>query len=378
LSSSGRWHQTLFPESVERLFGWTPSMAEHASGRVNLIGEHTDYNGGFVLPAAIPQRTIAVVARREDRHVRVWSSDVGGEQPQAFSLGAEERGRGWVDYVQGVTWALQRRGARIGGFELALVSNVPLGAGLSSSAALEVSVLRALRRLFDLELDDVTLAKIGQQAEVEFVGAPVGIMDQMAASLAPAEGALFIDTRTLAYEVVLLPAGTGLVVINSGVAHNHAAGDYRTRRAECERAAAALGVRELRDVGVAETDRVMALPEPLGRRARHVVTENARVLEAVAAMKAGDAVRLGELFNASHDSQRDDYEVSVPEVDLLVDLARAEPSVFGARLTGGGFGGSIVVLVPEASAADVAARVAAEYERRSGRPATILVPTSSP
>ena len=199
---------------------------------------------------------------------------------------------------------------------------MPLGSGLSSSAALEVAVLRGLRDLFGLALDDVRLAQLGQRAENDFVGAPVGVMDQMAASLADDRTALFLDTRTLRYEQVPLPDGGALVVINSGVAHNHASGDYRTRRAECERAAAALGVPQLRDLGPADLPRVAALPEPLDRRARHVVTEDERVLESVAAMKAGDLRRLGELFTASHASQRDDFEVSVPEIDLLVDLAQ--------------------------------------------------------
>jgi galactokinase len=199
-------------------------------------------------------------------------------------------------------------------------------------------------------------------------------MDQMAASLADAHTALFLDTRTLAHERVPLPGGGALVVINSGVAHNHASGDYRTRRAECERAAEALGVAQLRDCTTDDLPRVMALPAPLDRRARHVITENQRVLDAVDAMRGQDLPRLGALFYESHASQRDDFEVSVPEIDLLVDLTGDDPFVFGARLTGGGFGGSVVLLVREGAASAVAARVAAAYDARSGRTATILVP----
>ena len=199
-------------------------------------------------------------------------------------------------------------------------------------------------------------------------------MDQMAASLADDHTALFLDTRTLQYEQVPLPPGAALVVINSGVAHNHASGDYRTRRGECERAAQALGVPQLRDLGVEDLPRVERLPDPIHRRARHVITENHRVLESVAAMKAGDLRRLAELFDASHASQRDDFDVSVPEIDLLVSLAQAEPGVYGARLTGGGFGGSIVALVEENAAPGVASRVATAYRDRSGRQATVLVP----
>jgi galactokinase len=362
-------------EAFLRLYGTEPTVRSQAHGRVNLIGEHTDYNDGFVLPTSIPQSTIAALGKRRDGRAHVWSANLSaGDSPEVFDVGAEStRGR-WLDYVQGVTQALMREGYAIGGFDLALRSTVPLGSGLSSSAALLVAVLRGLRDLFGLEFDDVTLAKLGLRAEVDFVGAPVGIMDQMASSLAQPGVALFIDTRSLAYEQVRLPEDTELAVINSGVAHNHAAGDYRTRRAECERAAAALRVPALRDVGLDALDRVMALPDPLNRRARHVITENQRVLEAAAAMLRGDAPSLGRLFSASHASQRDDYEVSVPEVDLLVALAEAEPAVLGARLTGGGFGGSIVALVRRGEASGVTARVVSEYARRVDRVATVLVP----
>ena len=363
-------------EDFARLFGRPPAVRSEAYGRVNLIGEHTDYNDGFVLPTSIPQSTIAALAKRGDRHVRVWSGELSGDDAlETFDLGAETPRRSWIDYVQGVAQALSRAGFQIHGFDLALRSSVPLGSGLSSSAALQVAILRGLRALFELALDDVTLAKVGQRAEVDFVGAPVGIMDQMASSLAQPGVALFIDTRSLGYEQVHLPVDTELAVINSGVAHSHAAGDYRMRRAECERAAAALGVKALRDIGLESLGRVMQLPDPIDRRARHVITENQRVLDAVAAMRRGDAKALGRLFSASHASQRDDYAVSVPEVDLLVALAEAEPAVLGARLTGGGFGGSIVALVRRGEASGVAARVSAAYAKRVDRVATVLVPT---
>jgi galactokinase len=215
---------------------------------------------------------------------------------------------------------------------------------------------------------------LGQRAENEFVGAPVGIMDQMAALLAGEREALFLDTRTLSFERVPLPAAVDLVVISSGVAHRHAGGDYVTRRRECERAAEALGVRQLRDLDLHDLPRLAVLPDPLGRRARHVMTEDARVLEAVEAMRAGDARRLGRLFSASHASMRDDYAVSIPEIDLLVELAGREPDVLGARLTGGGFGGSIVALARRGTARDVAGRVAEAYACESGQTPTVLVP----
>jgi galactokinase len=366
-------------EHFTRMFHHEPDVTVSAPGRVNLIGEHTDYNGGYVLPMAIPQRTWVAISHARDRLARASSRNLGGgDRIREFSIGGEVVTKSWIDYVQGVTQALARDGHVLRGFDLAIVSDVPLGSGLSSSAALEVAVLRGLRDLFSLELDDVRLARLGQIAENDFVGAPVGVMDQMAASLADDRTALFLDTRTLEYEQVPLPDGGGLLVINSGVAHNHASGDYRTRRAECERAAAALGVPQLRDLGPADLPRVAALPDPLARRARHVVTEDERVLESVAAMKAGDLRRLGELFAASHASQRDDFEVSVREIDLLVDLAHAEPGVFGARLTGGGFGGSIVALIEAGAGARIGERVARAYRERSGGTPTILVPQAQP
>jgi galactokinase len=357
------------------LFGKPPAVAADAPGRVNLIGEHTDYNGGFVLPTAIPQRCRAELAPRTDDQVRVWS-DAGepAGPPASYRLGAEARTGRWLDYVQGITATLGRDGHRLPGFDLRLESSVPLGSGLSSSAALSVSLLRALRRAFGLALDDVQIARLGQRSENEFVGAQVGIMDPMAASLADEGTALFLDARSLDCERVPLPAAADLVVLHSGVAHNHAAGDYNTRRAECERACALLGVGQLRDLGPADLPRVEALPEPLNRRARHVVTEDERVVRAVTALRAGDLDRLGELFYASHASMRDDYAVSVPEIDLIVDLARGDPSVYGARLTGGGFGGSVVMLARRGAGRAAGERIAAEYARRSGQTPKVLVP----
>lgn len=360
--------------SFRELFGREPEVTAHAPGRVNLIGEHTDYNGGFVLPTAIPQLTRVELAVRDDGTVRAWSAQLPEESIQTYSLGSEARGRGWLDYVQGVTQAAAGAGASLRGFDLRVTSDVPLGSGLSSSAALEVSLLRALREAFSLTIDDVAIALLGQRAENDLVGAPVGVMDQMASSLAGEGIALFLDTRSLEVRRVPMPKEADLVVINSGVAHNHAAGDYRTRRAECERAAALLGVAQLRDVPIGDLDRVDALPDPLNRRARHVVTEDDRVLAAVEAMNTGDVRRLGELFYASHRSMRDDYEVSVPEIDLLVELAKEDADVFGARLTGGGFGGSVVILARHGTGAAVASRIVRLYAPRAGRAATVLVP----
>jgi galactokinase len=346
-----------------------------APGRVNLIGEHTDYNGGFVLPTAIPQQTCVELIPSTDQP-NVSARSTNALESGTFVLGQEQQRGNWLDYVQGVTWALRQRDFHIpAGFELMISSDVPLGAGLSSSAALEVALLRAIRQAFGLHaLDDVTLALLGQLAENDFVGAHCGIMDQMSASLADASTALFLDARSLTYRRVPLPPQTDLVVVHSGVSHGLASGEYNTRRAECERAARELGVRQLRDLGVQDLWRLEQLPEPLCRRARHVVTENQRVLDAVAAIEARDVARLGGLFFASHASQRDDFEVSVAAVDLLVDLARADADVYGARMTGGGFGGSVVMLARHGTGRAAGERIARVYAERSGQQPSLLVP----
>jgi galactokinase len=355
------------------LYGRSPSAHGEAPGRVNLIGEHTDYNGGFVLPAAIPRRTVVDLAPREDRLVRVWSAQFPDADPLEYRLGEERRSGQWVDYVQGLTWVLASDGLRAG-FDARIESTVPLGSGLSSSAALEISLGRALRDAFQLQLDDVTLAVRGRRVETDFVGAPIGIMDQMACSLADTTSALFLDTRSLTYSRVPLPSTSALIVIDSGVTHRHAGGEYAVRREECARAAALLDVKELRDVSVDELERVNALPEPLNRRARHVVTENARVLKAVKALTACDLSATGRLFLESHASMRDDFQVSIAAIDSLVEVARGVQGVYGVRLTGGGFGGSIVALAERSRAADAAREIIQAYNRSGRSPARMLVP----
>jgi galactokinase len=341
---------------------------------VNLIGEHTDYNEGYVLPIATPQRTTVHVARRDDRRVRVSSANVPSDSAVAeYELGEERRRGSWIDYVQGVTVALREAGHAIGGFEGRIESDVPLGAGLSSSASLEVALVRALRQAFTLSLDDMATARVGHTAETAFVGAPVGIMDQMAASLATSDAALFLDTRSLAYERVLLPHSVELVVLNSGITHSHASGEYRIRRAECAEAARRLGVAALRDVALAQLA-TLSLPPPLDRRVRHVVTENARVLTMRDALVAGDVAQAGTLMNASHDSMRDDFEVSTAEIDALVAVAQDQEPVLGARLTGGGFGGCIVALVRAGEGQQTAERIVAGYADTRHRTATIMIP----
>jgi galactokinase len=369
-----RMHKRL--RTFRELYGRDPAATADAPGRVNLIGEHTDYNGGFVLPAAIPLKTRIELTPRDDRLVRVWSAQFPDAEPVEFEVGAERRSEDWADYVRGITWSLAREGA-IRGFDARVDSRVPLGSGLSSSAALEIALGRALRQVFHVPLDDVALAVAARRAETDFVGAPVGIMDQMACSLADTSGALLIDTRTLEYSAVPLPSSAALIVIDSGVTHKHAGGEYRTRRQECSEAAVALGVAELRDVAMTDLDRVAALAPPLNRRARHVVTENARVLAAVLALKAEDLEQTGRLFVESHASMRDDFEVSIPAIDALVEIACRTPGVYGARLTGGGFGGAIVALADRSRASAAADAIVHRHNDSRVGLARIVVPPST-
>jgi galactokinase len=344
-----------------------------APGRVNLIGEHTDYNGGFCLPTILPLQTRVQITPRRDQIVHV-TSDAENDHEQAFTLGEEKPAKTWVDYIAGVTWTLRRAGCHgTRGFDLRITSDIPVGKGLSSSAALEVSVLRGMRTAFSLSLSDLEIAMLGHTAETQFVGAPVGVMDQMVCSLGTQGSAFFLDAATREFHDVPMPAGTSIRIIDSGIAHHHASGNYRTRRRECEEAARALKVTKLRDLTPADLPRINALPEPLNRRARHVVTEDARVLDAVAALKAGDLRTFGALLTAAHESLRDDFEVSLAEIDWLVDLACRDPNVLGARLTGGGFGGCVLMLCTPGAPADTAERVVAKYRSEFGKKAAVLM-----
>ncbi len=373
-------HEVHEVSSFERVFQRRIEFTCTAPGRVNLMGDHTDYNGGYVLPTVIPQRTRADVASRHDRIVRVWSADVDPRDAmRVYTLGTECRQGGWIDYVQGVTHVLGREGASLTGFDLAIESTVPLGAGLSSSASLLVVVLRVLRDALRLSITDVDIARLAHRAETDFVGVPVGVMDQMVCSLGTAGSALFLDTASLQYEHVPLPVSSEWIVIHSGVHHSHATGSYRRRRQECDEASRLLGVSDLRALEGEGRQMVLArlesLPEPLSRRARHVVTENDRVLTGVEFLEVGDIQKFGKLMYASHESLRDDYEVSIDAIDGLVDVARCEPDVYGARLTGGGFGGSVVMAVRAGTASALAPRIAATYQQRWSRAPTILVPS---
>ncbi|MDQ1524160.1 MAG: galactokinase [Pyrinomonadaceae bacterium] len=353
-----------------------------APGRVNLIGEHTDYNEGFVLPMAIDRETCVAARPRADRLVRIFSVNLN--EHAEFDLdqpGERERGI-WLDYVEGVAQALERRGVRLGGADLALSSDVPVGAGLSSSAALEVSAGLALASVSGREVDPVELALAGQEAEHTYVGAKVGIMDQFIAALGRAGHALLIDCRTLETQAIPVDTTDTLVAIcDTRVKHELAASEYNTRRAECEqgvellRRAGLTNIRALRDVSEADLERYgRALPEVVGRRCRHVVSENARTLDAAAALRDGRLEEMGRLMYASHESLRDDYEVSCAELDKLVEIATSlAGATLGARMTGGGFGGCTVNLVRRDQLEHFRDTITREYTDATGRTPNIYV-----
>ena len=339
-------------ERFRTLTGRPPAVVAVAPGRVNVIGEHTDYNDGFVLPLALPLVTRVAGVRRDDGRLRLVSLQAA-QEPVEVTLEETVPGtvEGWAAYAVGAAWALRQRGVTVPGADLVVDGNVPTGAGLSSSAALECAVALALARLSGADLDGVELARVAQQAENDFVGVPCGIMDQMASTMARQSAALFLDTRSMRVRHVPLALeehGLVLLVVDPRVQHALADGAYADRRRACEGAATALGVRALRDVEPSELDGdpVASLDPVVQRRVHHVVTENARVLDVVALLDSGeDPASIGPLLTASHLSLRDDYEVSSPELDLVVDTA-LELGAHGARMTGAGFGGSAVALLP--------------------------------
>jgi galactokinase len=346
--------------SFTEIFGSTPAGAWAAPGRVNLIGEHTDYNDGFVLPFALPQRTTVEASLVDGSLWTVWSAQTG----ETVSFGPDDlvpgRIGGWAGYVAGIVWALRRSGLHSGAARLAVDSDVPVGAGLSSSAALECAVLTALVELDGLDLPVRDRPRLAQAAENGYVGMPCGIMDQSASTLCRGGYALFQDCRSLALEHIpfdLAADGLTVLVIDTRAPHRHTDNEYAVRRRTCEKAAELLGLPALRDV--TDLDAALdALPdEVMRRRVRHVVTENQRVLDTVALLRAGEVRQAGPLLTASHASMRDDYEITVPEVDTAVSAA-LDAGAHGARMTGGGFGGCVLALVDTPAADAVAAAVA--------------------
>ncbi len=359
-----------------RVFDGAPDVIVRAPGRVNLIGEHTDYNDGFVLPMAI-DFDIRVAARaRPDRLVRLYSVDL--DRRDTFSLDDVRRITPerviWADYVRGVADVLQREGYALRGMDAAITGNVPRASGLSSSAAMELAAITAFRLLGQLDLDPVKAALLGQRAENEFVGMRCGIMDQFISSLGKADHALLIDCRSLDYRPVPIPDGVRIIVTDSGVRRGLVDSAYNERRAQCEQGARLLGVRALRDVSVeifaAHEKR---LPPVVARRCKHVVTENDRTLKNVEALERGDLEAFGRAMNESHASLRDWFEVSIKELDALVEIQQSVSGCLGARLTGAGFGGCTVALVREEAVPAVIEAIQARYPARTGKTPQIYV-----
>jgi galactokinase len=353
-----------------------------APGRVNLIGEHTDYNDGFVMPAAIDLYARIAIKPRRDRKLFIRSEDFSEDvEFELDDSDASARGH-WSDYVRGVGVVLERAGYQLKGAEIAIQSDVPIGAGLSSSAAVEVATAYAMLENSELQIERVDLAKLCQRAENEFVGMRCGIMDQFISCLGQAGNALMLDCRSLDFRLLPLPEGVRLVICNTMVKHQLAAGEYNTRRAQCEAGVALLdaafpGVRALRDVTQNELEHCIDDLEDLDvaiyKRCRHVVSENARVIQAAGALERGDLSSFGELMDESHRSLRDDYEVSCPELDTMVDLANQVEGVYGARMTGGGFGGSTINLVRADCVAEFKQVLMEGYERATGLAPEIYV-----
>lgn len=367
-------------EQFKRRFSAAPKLFR-APGRVNLIGEHTDYNDGFVMPAALEQATWVAIARRNDSTVRVHSEMTGQTAEFDLDEANPQPRRDWTDYVRGVAVELAAAGHRLVGADMMIGSDVPVGAGLSSSAALEVSSGYALLRIAGIEVDLTGLALACQHAENEFVGMHCGIMDQLVACKGVAGHALMIDCRSLETRPVPIDRRGRLMICNTMVRHKLAGSEYNRRRRDCEEGVAILaraipGIRALRDVSLEALDRHRALlSDVLYRRCRHVISENARVTGAADALAAGDLRRCGQLMAASHASLRDDYEVSCHELDRMVEIASGVPGVFGARMTGGGFGGSAVALIAVEAVERFRDTVVRDYRHATGLTPAILACT---
>ena len=365
--------QSLFAEK----FGYPAIHTIQAPGRVNLIGEHTDYNDGFVLPCAIDYQTVISCSPRQDRTVRVIAADYDNQQDE-FSLDAPivtHPSQQWSDYVRGVVKHLQKRDNSFGGADLVISGNVPQGAGLSSSASLEVAVGTVFQQLYHLPLDGTQIALNGQEAENQFVGCNCGIMDQLISALGKKGSALLIDCRSLGSRAVSMPEGVSIVIINSNFKRTLVGSEYNTRREQCETGARFFQQKALRDVNIDQFNAVAHELDPVvARRVRHVLTENARTVEAASALEKGDLQRMGVLMAESHASMRDDFEITVPHIDTLVEIVKNTiGDKGGVRMTGGGFGGCVVALVPEALVPAVKEAVAAQYEAKTGIKETFYV-----
>ncbi|MCA9951929.1 MAG: galactokinase [Anaerolineales bacterium] len=348
-------------DAFEERYGERPFLIIRAPGRVNLIGEHTDYNDGFVLPMAIDRAVYMAIRPRTDGCVELYSLDY--QELGRFELAnIKHHDSGWLEYIKGTVWAMQTAGMRVCGLEGVLVGDVPLGAGLSSSAALEMATARAFTAVSNQPWNPAEMAKIGQKAENKWVGVNTGIMDQMISAAGKVDHALLIDCRSLETEAVPLPPGTTVVIMDTSTRRGLVDSAYNERREQCEAAAAFFNVSALRDLDEATFNaHAQELDDLTRRRAKHVVTENARVLKACAAMRAGDAVAFGQLMNASHASMQNDFEISNAALNTMAALARQQPGCYGARMTGGGFGGCAVALVDTDSVDDFVTAVTSAY-----------------
>ena len=370
-------------DAFSRSWGSEPQVFR-APGRVNLIGEHTDYNDGFVLPVALRHATWVAIVGRDSRRVRVRSQTIS--ESAEFHLGEKDPQprRDWTDYVRGLAITLEASGHRLVGADLLIDSDIPLGSGLSSSAAIEMATGFAMLTVSGAAFDLDDLAAAGQRTENGFIGVRSGIMDQYASCHGVPGHALLLDCRDLTARSVPLGTNTSLVIANSMVRHTHAGGEYNTRRDQCEAGVATLttvlpGIKALRDVTLSQLEANENLHDPVVfRRCRHVVTENARVLRAAEVLEAGDETGFGELMVQSHESLRDDYEVSCAELDLLVETALGIPGVLGARLTGGGFGGCTINLVRKHNVGPFSEILSAQYEKSTGIQPTIIVAEAGP
>lgn len=363
--------------SFKAVLGYAPTHIIQAPGRVNLIGEHTDYNDGFVLPCAINYQTVVAAAKRDDDLVRVVSVDYNNVIDE-FNLLEEitfQQDKMWANYIRGVVKCLMSRGYSLRGLDIAVSGDVPQGAGLSSSAALEVVIGQTFKVLCNLEISQAEIALNGQQAENEFVGCNCGIMDQLISAEGQKNHALLIDCRSLETQPVSMPEDMAVVIINSNKKRGLVDSEYNTRREQCEEAARLFAVKALRDVTLEQfISKVDELDELVAKRARHVITENVRTVEAAQALRIGDMKRLGELMAQSHASMRDDFEITVKEIDTLVDIVKdVIGDQGGVRMTGGGFGGCVVALVPPVLVEEVLAAVETKYQSVTGLKESIYV-----
>jgi len=355
--------ESLIKDFYQEQFGKEPQHVIKAPGRVNLIGEHTDYNDGFVMPLAIDRAIwIAMETTGHEKTTSLTSYDY--KDTQTFQLASFKKNKGWIEYVKGVAWALQEEGCQLRGFSGVMAGDVPRGAGLSSSAALEVVTAKAFSLASDFPFKAKEMALLSQKAENKWIGVNCGIMDQMISAIGKKGHAMLLDCRSLETELVPIPEGLAVVILDTGTRRGLAGSEYNARRDACEKAAEIFGVKALRDVTLQQFQaRENELDDLCRRRARHVISENTRTLEAKEAMLAGDAKRLGQLMNESHESLKIDYEVSCQTLDQMVEAARSHDACLGARMTGAGFGGCAVAIVPTDAAADFAKQTEEKYSQ---------------